>query len=208
MSVAKRPEKPEQPNNGNVMKTRSSPNSLSAGGLAGAKGDLPGRRSPRSPNAKQRRILLISDDTSLGENLRCAAGRTGQAVVHLVGVADALRELRAGQPVAVLLDLDLPAEAAWEAADRLLQEECCPPLILLTARSDQFDVGTAIRAGSLVDKTADPIRLLGAVDQILAGPSSAQTERNAIQRVMIQWLRPCNWSAPPTPAYRSHGTNE
>jgi DNA-binding response OmpR family regulator len=116
--------------------------------------------------------------------------------------------LRAGQLAAVLLDLDLPSQAAWEAADGLLQEKTCPPLILLTARSDQFDVSTAIRAGSLVDKTIDPRRLLEAVDATLAAPSSARAEQNAIQRVMIRWLRPCSWTAPVTPAYRFWRINE
>ena len=162
----------------------------------------------RSPNAEKRGILMVSDDASLGENLRCAAAGTGRAIVQVDGVADALRKVRAGQPAVVLLDLDLPAQAAWEMADCLLQEECCPPLILLTAHTEQFDMSTAIRAGSLVDKTSDPSRLLEAVDQTLAGPCSAQAERNAIQRVMIRWLKPCGWSAPVKPARRFWGINE
>jgi CheY-like chemotaxis protein len=116
--------------------------------------------------------------------------------------------VRAGQSAVVLLDLDLPSQVAWEAADSLLQEVSCPPLLLLTARSEQFDLGTAMRAGSLVDKTASPSRLLELVDQTLAGPCSAQVERNAIQRVMIRWLRPCSWSVPVTPAYRFWRINE
>jgi DNA-binding response OmpR family regulator len=190
------------------MKTRSIPDSLRAGGFAWVRASVLGTSGPRSPNAAQDGILLVSDDASLGENLRGASARAGRAVVHVDKAADALRALRAGQPAVVLLDLDLAAQAAWEAADPLLQEESCPPLVLLTALSDQFDVGTAIRAGLLVDKTAGPNRPLEAVDQILAGPSSAQAERNAIQRVMIRWLRPCNRSTPFTPAYRFHGINE
>ena len=108
----------------------------------------------------------------------------------------------------VLLDLDLPSQAAWEAADWLLQEQNCPPLILLTARSGQFDPSTAIRAGSLVDKTIGPSRLLEVVDETLGVPCSAQAERNAIQRVVIQWLKPCGWSIPVTPAYRFWPLNE
>ena len=153
-------------------------------------------------------MLLVSDDVSLGEHLSCAAAQTGRCVVQVERVADALRRLRAGQPAAVLLDLDLPSQSAWEAADCLLQEQSCPPLILLTAHSDQFDLSTAIRAGSLVDKTTDPSRLLDVVDETLAAPCSAQAERNAIQRVMIRWLKPCSWSAPVTPAHRFWGLNE
>ena len=114
------------------------PKSLISWDLSGTNGAASGWPGPRSPYAETRGILLVSDDASLGENLRCAAARTGRVVVQVDRVADALRRLRAGQPGAVLLDLDLPSQAAWEAADCLLQEESCPPLILLTARSDQL----------------------------------------------------------------------
>ena len=176
--------------------------------MSGAGGPVRGWDRPPSADLEKRGILLISADASLGGNLRRAAARTRRAVVRVEGVADALRKLRVGHPAAVVLDLDLPSQAAWEDADCLLAEESCPPLILLTARSDQFDVSTAIRAGSLVDKSAGPSRLLEAVDQALAGPCSAQAERNAIQRVMIRWLRPCSWSVPVTPAHRFWGINE
>jgi FixJ family two-component response regulator len=112
------------------------------------------------------------------------------------------------QPVAVVLDLDLPSDGAWEIADGLLQEAGCPPVVLLTGRRDQFDVSTAIRAGSLVDKSADLAKVLEAVEEALALPESNRGERNAIQRITIQWLRPCAWSAPVTPTYRFWGLNE
>ena len=164
------------------------------------------RPGPR--HAEKGGILLVSDDATLGENLRHAAERTGRAVLRVERTAEALRRVRSDQPTVVLLDLDLPSQAAWEAADWLLQEPNCPPLILLTARSDQFDLSTAIRAGSLVDKTIDPSRLLEVVDETLRVPCSAQAERNAIQRVVIRWLRPCGWSASVTPAYRFWSINE
>ena len=132
----------------------------------------------------------------------------GRTVVQVDETTDALERVRSGQPAVVLLDLDLPSQAAWEAADCLLQEQSCPPLILLTARSDQFDLNTAIRAGSLVDKTTGPSRLMEAVDKSVAVPCSAQAERNAIQRVVIQWLKPCGWSVPVTPAYRFWAIHE
>jgi DNA-binding response OmpR family regulator len=184
------------------------PESLNAWVVDRAKGSVLGCREPRPPDAEKRGILLISDDASLGESLRCAAAPLGRTVVQVDGLADALQNMCAGHPVAVLLDLDLPSQVAWEVADCLLQEQSCPPLILLTARSDQFDLSTAVRAGALIDKTTDHGRLLEAVDQTLAVTCSAQAERNAIQRVIIRWLRPCSWSVPITPAHRFWGLNE
>ena len=194
------------------MRTRHSLSSLDIPGVSlvrhrgrGCGGGCP------VPEPKQV-ILLISDDAVVAENLRRAAEQAGRSVVRSVvraaDLGEALRTANMVQPVAVVLDLDLPAQGAWEVADNLLQEAGCPPLILLTGRRDQFDVSTAIRAGSLVDKSASLTKVLEAVDQALALPDSNRGERNAIQRITIQWLRPCAWSAPVTPSYRFWGLNE
>jgi DNA-binding NarL/FixJ family response regulator len=169
----------------------------------------PGRACADSsaPGTKEL-LLLISDDAVVGECLRSAAEQAGRAVVRAAGLGETLRTAHMIRPVAVVLDLDLSAGGAWEIADRLLQEAGCPPLVLLTGRRDQFDVSTAIRAGSLVDKSGGLAKVLEAVDQALALPDANRVERNAIQRIMIQWLRPCAWSAPVKPTYRFWGLNE
>jgi DNA-binding response OmpR family regulator len=151
---------------------------------------------------------LVSRDTDLAERLQGAAKGAGRLVVPASRLAEAVEAQRALQFAAVLLDLDLPSHGAWEIADRLLQEPGCPPLILLTGQREQFDVSTAIRAGSLVDKAASLAKLLEEVDQTLALPESNLAERNAMQRVVIRWLRPCGWSAPVTPTHCLWGSNE
>lgn len=171
---------------------------------------LPDRDSPGSaaPPAPKQVILLVSDDAVVGENLRHAAEDTGRSVVRAGGLTETLRTAHMIQPVAVVLDLDLPSQGAWEIVDRLLRETECPPLILLTGRREQFDISAALRAGSLVDKSVCPRTLLEAVDQALALPDANRAERNAIQRIVIQWLRPCAWTIPVTPAQRFWGIKE
>ena len=190
------------------MRTRHSLSSLDIPGVSlvrhqgrGCGGGCP------APEQKQV-ILLISKDAVVAENLRRAAKQTGRSVVRATGWSETLRTAHMMQPVAVVLDLDLPSHGAWEIADSLLQEAGCPPLILLTGRRDQFDVSTAIRAGSLVDKAGGLGKVLDAVDQALSLPDSNRRERNAIQRITIQWLRPCAWSAPVTSSYRFWGLKE
>ncbi len=189
------------------MRTRHSLGSLSARAVGHVGSPAHACGSGPAPVPKQV-ILLISDDAVVAENFRDAAEQTGRSVVRAAGLGEALRTAHMVQPMAVVLDLDLPSQGAWEIADGLLQEAGCPPLILLTGRRDQFDVSTAIRAGSLVDKSASLAKLLEAVDEALALPDANRGERNAIQRVMIRWLRPCAWSVPVTPAYRYWGLNE
>ena len=182
------------------MRTRRSLSSLDIPGISRV-------RVPAPPITKPA-ILLVSNDTALGENLRQDADRAGRSVVQADGLVEALRAVRSVQLAAVLLDLDLPSRGAWEVADSLLQEAGCPPVILLTGRRDQFDLSTAIRAGSLVDKSASLGKLLEVVDEALALPDCNRGERNLIQRVVIRWLRPCAWAVPVTPTCRFWGLNE
>jgi len=153
-------------------------------------------------------ILLISDDRQLHDNLRSVANSLGQLVVRAEDPLGAGAVLQATRPVSVLLDLDLPKAAAWETADQLLQEPSCPPLLLLTGRTGQFDMQTALRAGVLISKNETPARLLAAIQEALKLSEINQAERNAIQRVLIRWLKPLAWSILNTPAQRFWGINE
>lgn len=155
-----------------------------------------------------RTILLISEDRELHEKLKSFANTLGHYVVRASGPVASLAVLRVTNPAIVLLDLDLPEQAAWQTADALLQCDRCPPVMLLTGRIDQFDFQTAISAGVLVDKSESPCKVLSLVEQTLEASITHQAERNAIQRVLIRWLKPCNWVAGMSPAYRFWGINE
>src|SRR5438445_1426413 len=98
--------------------------------------------------------------------------------------------LRIVKPEVVLLDLDLHEELAWVTADALLQDENCPPLVLLTSNGKQSDFDTAIQAGCLIEKTIEPMRLLAVVEQKLVSTRADQREQSGIQRLVIRWLKP------------------
>jgi DNA-binding response OmpR family regulator len=152
-------------------------------------------------------ILLISNDRMFCEALRAFANTIGLLVVQADRTAGTVVILQATKPNAVLLDLDLPDEAAWQVADLVLSEPGCPAVILVTGRTAQFDLQTAIRAGSLVSKNESAASLLDMVTQALEMPDANQLERNAIQRVLIRRIKPFTW-AESTPAYRFWGINE
>jgi CheY-like chemotaxis protein len=150
---------------------------------------------------------LISDDSAFAERLNRAAKANELIIAQTGDLDDALRQLKARQPIAVLLDLDLADNMAWVIADQLLQEEDCPQLVLLTARMGHFDLEAASRAGSVMDKTAEAA-WLGLLSELLEEPGPAQAARNAVQRVLIRWLRPCEWPIQAARAQRWWGINE
>src|SRR5262249_34889540 len=149
-----------------------------------------------------------SDDEDFSQNLRTAASRASRKLIRKSRTAAGPETLRLLQPAAVLLDLDLPSAAAWEAADLLLQNANSLPLLLLTSRSDEVDFKAAIDAGSLIDKCEPPERLLELVHTTLKSPGSTQRQRMAMQQLVIRWLKPCNWSPERAPRRRFWGINE
>jgi len=157
---------------------------------------------------ESRTILLISDDRQLHENLRMQANTIGLFVVKAARTSGTVAILQATKPAAVILDLDLPDEAAWQTGDLVLNEPGCPAVILLSGRTAQFDMRTAIRAGSLVSKHESPHRLLKIIEERLELPRDNQQERNAIQRVLLRWLRPSGWGEASAPAHRYRGVND
>lgn len=161
-----------------------------------------------SAHAPNRTILLISNDKQLHVKLRLVANTIGLFVVKAAQTSGTVAILQATRPAAVLLDLDLPHEAAWAMGDLVLNEPVCPAVILLSGRTAQFDVRTAIRAGSLVSKRESPDRLLQIVRERLELPQANQAERNAVQRVLIRWFRPSGWGEARAPSHRFWGIND
>jgi len=137
-----------------------------------------------------RPLLLLSEDEVFCWKLLMAASQVGRRLVRGHPAADGPQMLRIVMPEVVLLDLDFHEEMAWVTADALLQDENCPPLVLLTSNGKQSDFDTAIQAGCLIEKTIEPMRLLAVVEQKLVSTRADQREQSGIQRLVIRWLKP------------------
>jgi hypothetical protein len=111
-----------------VMNTRLAETGTSDGEITGH--DV--QPFPLSP-ATGRKLLLISNDQRFHEKLCSLANTTGFLVAKAECAADMGALLCAAKPVAVLLDLDLPEEAGWQIADKLLREPSCPAVLFLAA---------------------------------------------------------------------------
>jgi CheY-like chemotaxis protein len=161
------------------------------------------------PHSATGALLLVSEDFELAAKLANDAKRLKRPILRVRSEPEVRRSLKKLQPGAVLLDLDLPQQAAWPIADSLLKDLASPPVILLAAgKSERFDIRAAIRAGGLVDKCWESAQILGIADTAVATQSSAPGTCNAMQRLWIRWLRPTGWHVSFTPSRRIPGVHD
>jgi len=102
-------------------------------------------------------VLLIEDDASVREGLELALRRQAHTVHTAESGELGLEKLRVFQPDIVVLDLMLPGIDGFETCRRI-RSAGEVPIIMLTARSDDFDIVAGLEAGAddYVTKPIEP----------------------------------------------------
>jgi DNA-binding response OmpR family regulator len=93
------------------------------------------------------RLLLIEDDPAVREGLQIALRHLGHQVETAATGRQGLDQARASAPEVVVLDLMLPDLDGFEVCRRL-RTSSNASIIMLTARSDDFDVVAGLEAGA------------------------------------------------------------
>jgi CheY-like chemotaxis protein len=164
-------------------------------------------KSTKRVSIRTRVIVSISYDMEFDRRLRMLAMQTGQIVIRVESVDDALRIVDANCCGIILLDLDSMGRTALELAGDLLRDPLCPPVILLTGKGEQLDLRMTVFAGSVLEKSTDTYRILNLLKTILEGWSSG-ADRAPLQRGIIQWEESSDGPVPRAPAKRYWGINE
>ncbi|SES07110.1 DNA-binding response regulator, OmpR family, contains REC and winged-helix (wHTH) domain [Lentzea xinjiangensis] len=113
-------------------------------------------------------ILLIEDDPLVRRGLELALSRHGHDLRTADTGEDGLREFRSSTPDLVVLDLMLPGIDGFEVCRRI-RTGSEVPVIMLTARGDDFDVvgGLAAGADDYVVKPVQPTVLDARIRAVL-----------------------------------------
>jgi two-component system response regulator MtrA len=93
------------------------------------------------------RILLVEDDPSIRELTTIGLRAAGYDVATAADGREALERFAADAPDAVLLDIMLPVLDGL-AVCRRIRAESRVPILMLTARTDAYDVVTGLEAGA------------------------------------------------------------
>jgi two-component system response regulator MtrA len=93
------------------------------------------------------RILLVEDDPSIRELTTIGLHAAGYEVVAAADGREGLDRFAADKPDAVVLDIMLPVLDGL-AVCRTIRLQSAVPIIMLTARTDAFDVVAGLEAGA------------------------------------------------------------
>ena len=106
------------------------------------------------------RILLVEDDEAIRETTRVVLEDEGYVVDEAITGEQALEIFGRRPSDCVLLDLMLPGTDGFETC-RALRRRSAVPIIMVTARSDTFDVVAGLEAGAddYVTKPFEPKEL-------------------------------------------------
>ncbi|MBA3778407.1 MAG: response regulator transcription factor [Chloroflexi bacterium] len=93
------------------------------------------------------RVLLVEDDDSIREITTIGLSAAGFEVIAAADGRRGLDEFRSAAPQAVLLDVMLPVLDGLSVC-RAIRADSSVPVIMLTARTDAFDVVAGLEAGA------------------------------------------------------------
>lgn len=124
-----------------------------------------------------KRILLVDDDTTVGDSLSNVLVAEGYSVIQAENGQRAL-DLAHQLPVdLVLLDLNMPVKNGWDTFERLTAEHPLLPIIIATARPNQLFTAVSAGAGALLEKPMDIATLLRAIKMLLVETAEQRLAR-------------------------------
>ncbi|MDI6631567.1 MAG: response regulator transcription factor [Thermoanaerobacteraceae bacterium] len=121
-----------------------------------------------SQRAEPVRILVVDDEARIRKLLRKYLAAEGFVVGEAADGEQALAEVRRGTWDLIVLDLMLPGKDGWEVC-REIRKEWELPVIMLTARGDEFDrvLGLELGADDYIVKPFSPREVVARVKAML-----------------------------------------
>lgn len=118
-------------------------------------------------------ILLVEDDLSLAQWVADYLQEQGFSVTHVARGDEVQAQVQQHNYDLILLDLMLPGMDGLEVCRALRGDNCNLPIIILTARADEFDevVGLEVGANDYVIKPVRPRALLARIKAQLRQPA-------------------------------------
>ena len=126
------------------------------------------------------KVLLVDDDVSVVAALSGVLRTEGYDVIQAFDGHAALQHFHTvGGAAIVLLDLNMPVQGGWDTFEQLAAINPLLPIIVITARPDQYALADATGVAALMGKPIEIPLLLETMRQLLTEPPEARLARIA-----------------------------
>lgn len=135
-----------------------------------------------------KRILVVDDEPSIVTLLQYNLEQAGYTVDTATTGTDALTKISSNAYFCVLLDLMLPELDGMEVTKRVRQAGNDTPIIIVTAKGEEFDrvFGLEIGADDYVTKPFSPREILARIKAVTRrGERIAPTEQQSVRKMTI-----------------------
>ena len=128
-------------------------------------------------------ILVVDDEQSIVTLLKYNLEQAGFQVITAMDGESALQKAKNEKPELMVLDLMLPKKDGIEVCKELRQQKVMIPILMLTAKDDEFDkvLGLELGADDYMTKPFSPREVVARVKAILrrTGASEVQSQDQA-----------------------------
>ena len=136
----------------------------------------------------KKRVLLVDDDFAVLAGLAGALVSEGYSVVHAADGDEAIEKFRSdGAFDLVLLDLNMPKKSGWDAFEQITAIDPFMPVIVITARPDQYATATAAGVGALIEKPLDLPFLLQKMEDLMRESAQERLARTSGQNPNLSY---------------------
>jgi CheY-like chemotaxis protein len=126
----------------------------------------------------KKRVLLVDDDFAVLAGLAGVLVSEGYNVIHAVDGDEAVEKFRTGGVFDfVLLDLNMPKRSGWDAFEQITAIDPVVPVIVITARPDQYATAIAAGVDALMEKPLDLPVLLQKMERLMQESAHERLER-------------------------------
>lgn len=134
-----------------------------------------------------RKILVVDDEQPIVTLLSYNLEKVGFHVVTAHDGEEALVKVASEQPALIILDLMLPKLDGVDVCKRLRQQQIMTPILMLTARDDEFDkvLGLELGADDYMTKPFSPREVIARVKAILRRTEIVQPAAESSERLVV-----------------------
>jgi DNA-binding response OmpR family regulator len=123
-------------------------------------------------------VTIVEDDPAIAEGLALNLKLLGYSSAVIADGETARRRIEEDRPDLVLLDISLPKQSGLWVLERLREAENHVPVIVLSARQDEYDKVAALRLGA-DDYITKPFALAELLARVAAVLRRARLDRGA-----------------------------